>query len=171
MTLLQTLQHILCNEDISHEVLIKRRSSSTHYESFQDVEYFKQNPDFALEEPRKALNLYIDDLEVCSPLGTSRKKHKITAGYWVLANIPPGLCSTLCKAIDVKIFGYYIVFEPLLKDLSFKTPSWNQKEFSLAVLERILKGQYIVWQQTILVRTLLVDLLKVLQVLTFAGSV
>lgn len=63
---------------------------------------------------------------MCNALGTSRKKHKITAVYWVLANVPPLLRSSLtsiylailCKADDVEKFGYSAVLEPLLKDLS-----------------------------------------------------
>lgn len=63
--LLQTLQHILTNKDISHEVLKKRLSSSTHYESFQDGECFKQNSLIILK----------------IPLGTLCKKYKITPVY------------------------------------------------------------------------------------------
>lgn len=37
---------------------------------------------------RLSLILYIDDFEVCNPLGTSRKIHKVTAVYWVLENFP-----------------------------------------------------------------------------------
>lgn len=67
----------------------------------------------------------MDDFEVCNPLGTSRKKHKITAVYWVLANVPPLLRSSLtsiylailCKADDTKQFGYSIVLEPQLKNI------------------------------------------------------
>jgi len=63
---------------------------------------------------------------VCNPLGTSRKKHKITAVYWVLANVPPQFRATLksiylallCKAVDVKKYGYEAVLEPLLKDIA-----------------------------------------------------
>lgn len=120
--LLQTLEHILTNKDIAHEVLKKKKKIS----SLQDGKNFKENPFFAVDEPRIALILYVDDFEVCNPLGTSRKKHTITAVYWILANVPPGLHSTLsainlailCKAVDVKRFGYDIVLEPLLKDLS-----------------------------------------------------
>lgn len=72
---------------------------------------------FAVDEPRIALILYADDFEVCNPLGMSHKKHKITAVYWILVNVPPGLHSTLsainlailCKAVDIKWFGYDIV--------------------------------------------------------------
>lgn len=111
---------------ILHMRFWKKTISSTQYESFQDGKNFKQNPFFAVDEPRIALILYADDFEVCNPLGTSRKKQKITAVYWTLANLPPGLRSTLfainlailCKAVDVKRFGYDIVLEPLLKDLS-----------------------------------------------------
>lgn len=69
--------------------------------------------------------LYVDDFEVCNPSGTSRKKHKITAVYWVLGDIPATLRSTLssvflailCRADDVKRYGYPKVPEPLLRDL------------------------------------------------------
>ncbi len=54
------------------------------------------------------------------------KKNKLTAIYWVLANVPSNLQSTLmstqlallCKAVDVKQFEYKAVLEPLLKDLA-----------------------------------------------------
>ena len=59
------------------------------------------------------------------PLGTSRKKHKITAVYVELAKVPPELQSSLTSihlAIlsnpnDVQTCGYGKVLEPLLKDL------------------------------------------------------
>lgn len=62
---------------------------------------------------------------MCNPLGTWRKKHKITAIYWVLANVRSEWQSELrsihlallCKAVDVKQFGYKVILEPLLKDL------------------------------------------------------
>lgn len=63
--------------------------------------------------------------EVCNPLGTSRKKH--TAVYWVFADIPATLRSSLvsiyiailCKAVEVNQYGSAKVLEPQLKDLKF----------------------------------------------------
>lgn len=80
---------------------------------------------FSGEDPTIAIILYIDDFGICSLLGTSRKKHKVTAVYWVIADIPAQLRSSLtsiflailCKADDVKRFGCSTVLEPLLKDL------------------------------------------------------
>lgn len=71
------------------------------------------------------LSLYIDDFEVCKPLGTSRKKHKLCAIYWVIANIPVNYWSSLPsiylallrKSVDAKTFGYARIVEPLLRDL------------------------------------------------------
>lgn len=100
--------------------------SDTHYKSFHDGIHFKNNTLLSENNPAISLILYVDDFEVCNPLGTSRKKHKITAVYWVLANVPPLLRSLLtssylailCKADDVKMFVYSAVLEPLLKDLA-----------------------------------------------------
>lgn len=59
---------------------------------------------------------------MCNPLDTSRKKHKLCAVYWVLANLPHSALSSiylavLCKSNDVKTYGYDKVSEPLLRDL------------------------------------------------------
>lgn len=71
------------------------------------------------------MTLYIDEFEVCNPLGTSRKKHKLCAMYWILSNLPPGQHSSLsciylavlCKGNYIKEYGYGKVLEPLLRDL------------------------------------------------------
>lgn len=101
--------------------------SFCQYNSFHDGSHFKENQFLSGEEFRLSLLLYCDDFEiqVCNPLGTSRKKHKVTGVYWVLADIPSTLRSTLssiylavlCKADDVKKFGYPRVLEPLLSDV------------------------------------------------------
>ena len=101
-------------------------SSETQYKSFHDGTNFKNNTILSENNPSIYLILYVDDFEVCNPLGTYRKKHKITAVYWVLANVPPLLRSSLtsiylailCKADDIKRFGYSAVLHPLLKDLA-----------------------------------------------------
>lgn len=126
--ILKMLSHLMNDTDISQKALERSQISEQDvptYRSFHDGQNFKQNPLLSEGEDTISLIVYIDDFEICNPLGTSRKKHKITAVYWVLGNVPSLLRSelssiylaVLCKAEDVKRHGYSVVLEPLLKDL------------------------------------------------------
>lgn len=144
--ILQSLSQILKNSDIQEKVLksVRNCGSSCQYSSFRDGSHFKENKFLSGEELRLSLLLYSDDFEVCNPLGTSRKKHKVTGVYWVLADIPSVLRSTLssiyltvlCKADDVKKFGYPRVLEPLLSDLK----SFEEDGLFVPCLGKIIKG-------------------------------
>lgn len=125
--ILPLLSQLVDSQHIQDVILQKRSHSDTSpiYRSLHDGLHLSNNCFFSDEEVKLPLILYIDDFEVCNPLGTSRKKHKVTAVYWVFADIPATLRSTLtsiylailCKADDVKHYGYPTVLEPLLRDL------------------------------------------------------
>ncbi|KAL4006537.1 all-trans-retinol 3,4-desaturase [Sarotherodon galilaeus] len=128
--LLRSLQQLLSQKDVL-ELLVAQKGQNTQltsqeYRTVRDGEYYKQNSFFCGEELRIAVNLYIDDFEICNPLGTSRKKHKLCGVYWVLGNLPPGSHSALtsiylavlCKSDDTKAFGFVKVLEPLIQDLT-----------------------------------------------------
>ena len=130
--ILKSLQQLLSRGDIITQVVESHQrqegtySGVTHqYRSARDGSLFKENCFFAGEKPRIILSFYVDDFETCNPLGTSRKKHKLCAVYWVLANLPPGshsalssiYLSVLCKTDDVNTYGYDKIFQPLLQDL------------------------------------------------------
>lgn len=71
------------------------------------------------------LILYIDEFEICNPLGNSKGKHKICGLYWTLGNLPQGCNSALSfiylaavfKSNDLKCYGYEKVLEPVIKNL------------------------------------------------------
>ncbi|XP_049330956.1 uncharacterized protein LOC125799085 isoform X2 [Astyanax mexicanus] len=119
-------------------------SLSGQYRSFHDGLYFKENPIISQEELSISLGLYIDEFEICNPLGTSRKKHKITAIYWVIANLPAKYRSALSSIYlallsnsnDVKTFGYAQIVEPLLKELC----TLETKGFYIDRLGTFVKG-------------------------------
>ena len=48
------------------------------------------------------LHGYIDDFEVCNPLGSARAKHKLTAVYFYIGNLPKLYTSNL-RAIHVAL--------------------------------------------------------------------
>lgn len=107
-----------------HQTLKSSSQQEGHYGSFKDGEYCKENKILS-EELSIAIGLYIDDFELCNPLGTSKKKHKVCGIYWVIANLPVRLRSTLssiylsvlCKTVHIKEYGYSRVLEPLINDL------------------------------------------------------
>lgn len=123
---LKTLQRLLNRGDVIDKVLEEANTESlpAHYKTLFDGLYFKENPLMSGEDQIISLGLYIDDFELCNPLGTSRKKHKLCAIYWVIANLPVKYRSSssiylalVCKSVDAKTFGYDRIVEPLLRDL------------------------------------------------------
>lgn len=106
------------------EYVLNAQEQEGHYSSFHDGEYFKENK-LLSDELGIALGLYIDDFEICNPLGTSKKKHKVCGMYWVILNLPIRLRSTLssiylaalCKTVHIKQYGYSKVLEPLIRDI------------------------------------------------------
>lgn len=97
---------------------------SSECRSLHERSFHRENSFLSGDELTLPLNLYIDDFEVCNPLGTSRKKHKVTS-HLVFADIPATLRSNLsliylailCKADAVTQYGYPEMLRPLLKDL------------------------------------------------------
>lgn len=120
----QVLENLL-KEKSFFEKLAFDKEISEGYRSFRDGQYFKNNKLLGLQDTCISLALYIDDFEICNPLGTSRKIHKITAVYWVVLNLSARFRSTLHsiqlallgKSVDVKQFGYDAFLYPLIEDL------------------------------------------------------
>lgn len=130
--ILKSLQQLLSRRDVIDKVVEGHQRQegidsevSYQYKSLRDGSLCKENSFLTGEKPRILLNFYVDDFETCNPLGTSCKKHKLCAVYWVLANLPAGshsslssiYLSILCKTDYVKTYGYDKCFEPLVQDL------------------------------------------------------
>lgn len=101
--LLRSLQHILDSPEVLNTVIDSHRTQGSNteklenhwYHSIRDGVYFKENPFLSGDELKLCLTLYIDDFELCNPLGTSRKKHTLCSIYWILNNLGPGSHSPL----------------------------------------------------------------------------
>lgn len=126
--ILKLLSELLKREEVLHELRVnKPAEQSGHFTSCLDGDYFKRNQILSHEDVSLCNTLYIDDFEICNPLGTSRKKHKVCGVYWVLANLPRKYKSSLssiylallCKTEHIKIYGYNSVLEPLIKDIQY----------------------------------------------------
>lgn len=124
VSVVSVLENLLKEECFFEKLVFDKVNKEGQYSSFRDGQYFKNNQLLGLQD-KIILALYIDDFEICNPLGTSRKIHKITAVYWVVLNLPPKFRSSLPliqlallgKSLDVKKFGYEAFLYPLIKDL------------------------------------------------------
>lgn len=129
VSVLKALQQLLKQKNILSKVVDSHadlHSVNGEYRCFQDGCHFKNNAFLSCEELRLSLCLYIDDFEICNPLGTSRNKYKLCGVYWILGNLQ-AVCQSslnsiylalLCKTEDVKTFGYKKIFEPFLHDVA-----------------------------------------------------
>ena len=149
--ILESLQVLLSRKDIVDKIVSHhktQRETETGkkivYRSYKDGLHFKENSLLSVEDLSLSITLYADDFEVCNPLGTSRKTHKLCAVYWVLSNLPPGSHSSLssiflailCKTDTVKSFGYDKVLEPLIHNLR----SLEVEGIFVPQLNKTLKG-------------------------------
>lgn len=145
--ILKALQQILsCQPILDKAINLKFRHVGGHgpkYTCFFDSLNFQQN-ELLSSETAISLILYADEFEICNPLGTSKKIHKILGVYWILGNLPPGYHSSLSSinlaalinSNDVKQYGYEKVLEPLLDDLV----TLEQHGVYVSKLGKTLKG-------------------------------
>lgn len=140
----KVLENLLERADFLDQIVFDQESLSGRFKSFQDGRYYKDNKVLGQQNTCISLALYIDDFEVCNPLGTSTKLHKITAVYWVVLNLPARFRSSLTsiqltllgKSVDVKQCGYEKFLEPLIKDIR----CLEEEGIFVEVLGQFVKG-------------------------------
>ena len=125
--LLATLKEIINKPDVLS--LITKTASkrqSTYITSTTDGTYYNENRLYSVVPNAIQIGLYFDDFEIANPLGTARKKHKLSGFYFVLANIPPEHRSTLnhiqlcvlCRSNDLLYFGQEAILKVFLQDVA-----------------------------------------------------
>ena len=85
----------------------------------------KEHPLISTDPTSLQIIIFYDDLELCNPLGTHVKKHKLSVVLYILANIHPKYRSSL-RSINLLIAAMFPVvekhgidkiLEPLVDDL------------------------------------------------------
>ncbi len=124
----------------------RHESSATLLHDYCDAKRYREHPLFSLNHSALQLIIYYDELELCNPLGSRRKIHKIGiiimcmshtclfmffhqpnsgAFYYILGNLRPALRSktdtiqllALAKYTTVSAFGIDRIFEPAVEDI------------------------------------------------------
>ena len=140
----KVLETFLGRADFLDQIVFNEKALPGLLKSFQDGTYYKENKLLGQQNTCISLALYIDDFEICNPLGTSRKLHKITAVYWVVLNLPAKYRSSLTsiqlalfgKSEDVKQYGYEKFLEPLIKDIQ----CLEEEGIFVEILGQFVKG-------------------------------
>jgi len=110
---LRNLSKLLSCPEVLCEVQQCSESSTEFCYDICDGEFIRSHPLYAGDPNFLKFLLFCDDLELCNPIGSHTKIHKITVWYWLLLNIPPMYRSRLpviqllgiAKSAHVKQFG------------------------------------------------------------------
>lgn len=100
---LEQLQSLLKMPEVCQYIFNENETKSHDLmNDIQDGNYslqhtFIQGHDFCLK-----FVLYTDDFEIVNPIGSHRKKHKCSAFYWTLLNIP---CELRSKLSAIQLYG------------------------------------------------------------------
>lgn len=123
--ILETLKMLLRNKFVKEQWCAKRKLSNNCFSDIMDGKVFTDNSFFSENENALQLIIFQDAFEICNPIGTSRKKHKLVGMYMTLGNIFPYNRSkvdhiqlvALCHEKHISHFGFSKVFEKLLNDI------------------------------------------------------
>ena len=124
--LFESLQLLFSNDHISSQIRILHFSTDGHLQDFCDGSEYRQHELFSNNTDALQIAGYYDELEVCNPLGSAVKRHKIGACFFFIANLHPKWRSSLqCaqmvavgKVTDIKEFGIDAFLEPFIKDVN-----------------------------------------------------
>jgi hypothetical protein len=120
---LQQLEHLLSLNEVqsclNEEVQNTDKMTDIFDGMYMKKDFFQNHPDALL------FSLYFDDFEIVNPIGSHRKKHKLSVFYWTLLNISPEfrfkLQATQLLAIgktsNLKKFGYKVLLSDFVEGM------------------------------------------------------
>lgn len=124
---LESLRSLLSDATIVDQV--EQSKSRIHNDGtlrdFCDGELFRQHPLFSKDHMALQIIAFYDELELCNPLGTHVKKHKLGIVLFTLGNIDPKFRSSLrvihlvlaATAPVIEKHGLDAIMEPFVEDL------------------------------------------------------
>ena len=105
MPFLENLKLLLNNSDIHSEVHFKRPPTNNLLD-FCDGMSFRMHSHFNSYDKALQIIAYYEELEICNPIGSYVKKHKLGCVFFSLGNIRPQFRSSL-KSIFLVALGKY----------------------------------------------------------------
>lgn len=90
-----TLEKLLLMPDIRAEIDNFHGSTDTTTRDICDGSIYKMHPTFKLDETAIQIIAYFDEIELCNPLGSSSKVHKLGCIFFSIGNLRPQFRSRL----------------------------------------------------------------------------
>ena len=126
--ILNTIEKLFQDEGIIDQIYSfpKRIRSDNRMEDFCDGNLYKNHPIFSTDPLALQIIAYYDELELCNPLGTHTKQHKLGLIFFSLGNIHPKYRSSfkamyLAIAAPSKVVerhGLNTILQPFINDLN-----------------------------------------------------
>lgn len=124
--ILETIQSLMSDKTFFSLFNLSKEFEHDIYFDYNDGSAYKTNSFLTGPEKRIEILLFQDAFETCSPLASSKKKHKLIGIYMVIGNINRKFRSSiqniqlvlLCKESHIKRFGFNKILEPVIKDLT-----------------------------------------------------
>ena len=91
----ETLKKLLQMPDILHQIDSFHGSDTSTLTDICDGSVFKTHPLFHVDKKAVQIVAYFDEVELCNPLGSSSKKHKLGCIFFTLGNLHPRFRSKL----------------------------------------------------------------------------
>jgi uncharacterized C2H2 Zn-finger protein len=124
--ILDVIKKIMSHDDVFDNVVLHpdHPAAGNKMRSFRDSDLFQADPFFDENPDALWINLYVDEFEVCNPIGAKKGKHKLTGVYYVLGNLSGPYRSQLrfihlAMLVKYKYLtnGYNSLLQPLIRDL------------------------------------------------------
>ena len=104
----ETLKRVLQMPDIVNEINYFHGSNSDCLMDRCDGSVFRTHPIFSTDKRAIQVIAYVDEIELCNPLGSSTKKHKLACLFFTIGNLRPNFRSRL-KCIFVTAVASSII--------------------------------------------------------------
>ena len=124
--ILSTLKQVLGRNDVLEHVTAPRSARGGMLQDFCDGQEYCEHPLFSNDPTALQIIAYYDDIEVCNPLGSSSKKHKLGIFLFTLGNLHPKFRSALkciflfavAKTDDIRKYTPDAILSPFVSDIN-----------------------------------------------------
>jgi len=146
--LLSSLQTLLLDQSVLNQIeqCPYRTRSDGNLQDICDGELFHSHPLFSNNPLALHIIMFYDELELCNPLGTHTKKHKLSIFLFTLGNIEP-IHHSFLRVVHLLIaaplpigekHGLHAIMQPLVSD--FRTLATKGVTVSVNGVDRTFQG-------------------------------